>query len=230
MTVKDLVGVVVVGVVLAVIIVRGLLAAGTVDELTAELDRLRSERLEAVVDSLGWEQRIASETEDLARQLQEARDENDLLATEKADLAREVETLGGRLAYVTDMYAGLASSLETAETTVFVDSVSNQADSVTAPLDDGLLSGRVAYRFGPSTFHLDYRVALALSLAMVDLPDGRQQAIARAADPRVDLRFGELYYEAPEPVRTCSLGQRAQTAAWSIGGWKLIELVAGLAN
>lgn len=49
---KDVAGVVFVLAVLAFGFVRGMLAAGAVDELSDELDRIRSERLEATIDSL----------------------------------------------------------------------------------------------------------------------------------------------------------------------------------
>ena len=101
-----------------------------------ELRRIRAERLMASIDSAGWEARLVDATEGLEAQLQEARESGALLAEEKADLAAEVETLGGELRAMADMYVELAGSIRTHDATVHV------SDTAAVQPDFGHRTGR----------------------------------------------------------------------------------------
>jgi hypothetical protein len=194
------------------------------DARDARVDSLRTETLTARAAAMGWETRLASATEDLELRLQELGDSTALLAREKAELAREVEELGGRLATMVDLYASLAGTIETHDAVVHssdsahtgesVYSPVNKVDSVTAAIDDGLLSGRMAF-VPPSTLDLDYSVRLALALGIIEAADGRLLATARAEDPRVALTFGEVYWSPPAPVNYCGIMTRI---GWGLGG------------
>ena len=195
-----------------------------------ELRRIRAERLMASIDSAGWEARLVDATEGLEAQLQEARESGALLAEEKADLAAEVETLGGELRAMADMYVELAGSIRTHDATVHVsDTAAVQPDSVTAPVDDGLLRGKIAF-FPPSSFDLDYRLQVALALGWIDAPDGRLLITARATDSRVGLSYGDVFYQPPAPVAYCSVGEKARWATYGAGALELGQLVAGVLN
>ena len=188
-------------------------------ERDARVDSLRTETLAARADAMGWETRLMRATESLDARLQAADSTVGLLTAEKAALAREVETLGGRLSSMVDLYAGVVGSIETHDATVHgPERGSNEPraepDSVTAPIDDGLLSGRMVY-VPPATLGLEYSVELALALGWVEAPDGRALVTARAADPRVQLRYGDVFWSPSPPVQYCGWGTRL---AWGLGG------------
>lgn len=178
----------------------------------AALAKARTDLMAIRADSAGWETRLVEATTDLEAKLQEAVDSTDVLSVALAGLARENELLGGELRAVATMYAGLAGSIEAHDATVHrtqtsptEDSRESPVDSVTAPIDDGLLSGRLVYR-PPSTLAIDpYRVELALALGWTETPDGRALVTARASDPRVALSFGDVYWSPPPRVERCSL-------------------------
>ena len=206
--------------------VSGRLEARGIDRDRAELAQLKAERLVEIVDSAGWSVRLVEATRDLERKLQAEESRGALLEAEKAALAREVETLGGELRALADMYADLSGQIETHDAVVHAsDSSASVPDSVTAQVDDGLLSGRIAF-VPPSTLDLEYRARLALVLGWVEAPDGRALITAKAEHPSVTLSFGEVFYQPPAPVAYCSLGQRAKTAGWSIGLWEAGKLAA----
>lgn len=190
---------------------------------------LRTELLAVRLDSAQWATRLVESTEGLEERLQFSRDSTVLLSSEKADLAREVEALGGRILVLADMYAEARGQLEAAATTH--ESVGNTTeiitDSITAPFDDGLLRGRVAYFPAPSHFSVQYTAHIALALGMIDTPDGRMLLSARAPDSRVALSYGEVLFQRPEPIRVCSLGQKAGAGLKVYGALRTLELAIG---
>lgn len=192
------------------------------------VDSLRTETLAARASAQGWEVRFGSEVargETLAGWLQEARDSTALLASQKAELAAEVELLGGRILTLTDLYASVVGQVEAHDATVHTSALEDaapQVDSVTAPVDDGLLTGRLAY-FPPASLSLEYSVELALALGWTVGADGRALATAMASDPRVRLRVGEAWYQPPAPIAHCSFGTRAKDHGRGYAVLRLLE-------
>lgn len=204
-------------------------------ESDARVDSIRSEELAAQTSALGWETRFALTTEALTERLLSLMDSTALLGEEKAELARQVELLGGRLALLTDLYAEFRGTIETHDAVVHsspANITGNIPDSVTAQVNDGTLSGRLVYR-PPSTLAVDpYRVALELVLGLAETPDGRALVTARSPNPAVSLRYGDVFWSPPPPVQFCSLGTRLEWGAWGYAGgvatWPLIELVRSI--
>lgn len=179
-------------------------------ELRADSERadsLRTVVLEERAAAQGWRTQLVQATSDLEAELMEAREREALLVDEKAELAREIQALGGRLAIMADLYADARGQL-TARAELH--GGEETPDSITAPIDDGLLEGRISYRPLPRVFDLEYSVGIALTAAVSEAPDGRGLLTLMATDPRVSLSYGEVLYQQPEPVRYCSLGQRAR--------------------
>jgi len=203
--------------VLAVALLASLFVNGRrIEGRDARLEQLRTEALELRLDSAGWETRLVGATADLERRLQEAGDSVGLFAAANAELARQVEELGGELRTLAIMYAELAGSIEAHDATVHTSTPGAPPDSISAVINDGLLSGRLVYR-PPATLAIDpYRVELALALGWIEAPDGRALLTARAAHPNVRLSFGDVYYQPPNPVTFCGFG--AQLKAGAMGG------------
>lgn len=187
--------------------------------------RMRTELLAARAEAQGWRQTLVEATGDLEEQLLATRDSMGLLQEEKAALAQEVEALGGRIQVLADMYADVRGQLTAAAT---VHGPGESPDSVTARLDDGLLTGRVAYFPLPRTFDLEYVARLGLVLGVIEAPDGRALLTARSPDERVDLEYGATYYQRPEPIRVCSLSQRLTWGGYGAGVGLLGGLVLGI--
>jgi len=189
----------------------------------ARVDSLRTETLAARASAMGWETRFAGTTEALARQLQERRDSLVLLSQEKADLAREVELLGGRLESMVDLYASAVGTIEAHDAVVHRSDLIGSdpsggqlVDSITGHVSDGLLSADVKATVEPPTVSIpSYSVELALALGWTVGADGRALATAMPLDPRVTLRIGEAWYSPPPPVNYCGWGTRAK---WALGG------------
>lgn len=179
-----------------------------------EVQRLRTALLSARAEAQGWYTALVEGTMAMEQQLMAAEDSMGLLAQEKAELAREVLALGGEIRVMADMVAELRGQLEAQGTT---HGPAGAPDSVTAPIADGLLEGRVAYFPGPSRFALDYVARLSLVLGVVEAPDGRALLVARGTDPRVQLSYGQVYYQPPAPLPVCGLGERLR---W--GGYGLV--------
>lgn len=210
--------------VLAVALATVLALPGPPEE-DPRLHQLRTELLEARADSMGWETRLVAATAGLEALLAATRDSVGLLRGEKAALAREVEAMGARLTALVDMYAEARGQIEAQGA---VHGARPEPDSVTAPIDDGLLEGRVAYLPPTSSFSLDYTARLSLVLGLVDTPDGRLLVTARGTDPRVELSYGSVFYQPPAPVRVCSMGTRLEWGAWGAGIGFVGGLVTGL--
>lgn len=198
------------------------ISEGKVTKLQFELDSLRTEELNARLDAQGWQTTFADETRELEARIQAERDRVALLVEEKAALAREVEILGGRLVALGDLYAAAQAriiALGEAHGT------NAQPDSVVAELDDGLLSGRVAYFPPLSTFDLMYNVDLGISVVVAEAPDGRGLISLLPEDSRVNLSYGEVLYQRPEPVPYCSLSEKGKYAAVGAGLLQLLRIV-----
>lgn len=220
--------------VMAVTLLLGQCSAGRrVAEANERRDSLATVALEARAAELGWETSFARETErgqTLARWLQDSRDSTALLQDEVAELAREVETLGGELRVVAEMYARAVGQIEAHDAVLHTSA--EGPDSITGHVDDGLLSADVTATLEPPTVAIPrYSVELALALGWIEAPDGRALVTARASDPRVELRFGETYYDPPAPIQVCTFGQRLEAGAWGGGiALGIRELLATLAG
>lgn len=187
-----------------------------VEDRDARIDSLRTVELLARLDSTHWQTIQAQTVTDLEELLQRANDSTDVLASDKAQLAQDIETLGGQLRALTDMYANAVGQIESHEATVHASDTARAApDSVTALVDDGLLRANLSF-VPPQTLGIDYRVRLALTLGWLEAPDGGVYATARASDDRVELRYGDAFYQPPDPVEFCGLGTKATWAG--IGG------------
>lgn len=179
-----------------------------------EVQRLRTAVLAANAQAQGWYTALVQGTTSLTLQLMEAEDSVGLLRAEKAALAREVRALGGEIRVMADLVAELRGQLEAQGTT---HGPLEAPDSITARIDDGLLEGRVVYFPAASLFSLDYTARLALVLGVVAAPDGRALLVARGTDPRVQISYGQVYYQPPPPLQVCGLGERLR---W--GGYGLV--------
>ncbi len=195
--------------------VRTCTLSGELAAADAAANLLRTEELLEDADAAGWEAALVESRDGLTRRLQEANDRGALLEGEKAELARSAELLGGELRIMADMYADVVGQIDAHEAVVFAPDASTGApDSVVAQVDDGLLRGSIRFR-PPAELSLEYRIRLGIALGIVDTPDGRAMITAKAEHPKVELSYGELYYDAPAPVQYCSIGTRA---AWGLGG------------
>ena len=181
----------------------------------AAANLLRTEALVGATELAGWEVRLVDATSDLGKRLQEQSDRGDLLEKEKSELARQAETLNGRISALADMYADARGQITILDGRIFASDASTTIpDSVTAEIDDGLLRGNLAF-YPPSSLALEYELHLAIALAFVDAPDGRMMATAMSDNPRVELRYGEVFYQPAPPVEYCSVGTRV---TWGLGG------------
>lgn len=207
---------------LAWVAIQGQCAQRDLDATREALAELRTDELEARAEAQGWRTQLVQATSELEAQLQDELSRGALLEEEKRDLAREIETLGGRLQIMADLYADARSQI-TAHAELHGDQ--EAPDSITAPVDDGLLEGRVAYFPAPREFDLEYSVGIALTAAVAEAPDGSGLLTLMATDPRVSLSYGEVLYQRPEPVRYCSLGQRAKAAGYGALGSELVQLI-----
>ncbi len=193
----------------------------------ARVDSLRTEVLGERAAALGWETRMVGTTEQLEQRLQELGDSTALLAREKADLAREVELLGGRLESMVDLYAGVVGTIERHDAVVHhsaPDSTTVVLDSITGHVSDGLLSADVTATVEPPTVSIpSYSVELALALGWTVAPDGRALATAMASDPRVTLRVGEAWYQPPAQITRNSFWTRLKDHGRGYAFGRLLE-------
>lgn len=203
------------------------LSVGARERQDDEVATLRTNLLGARADAQGWRTRAVEGREGLERRLMASKDTTGLLREDKAALAQEVVALGGQIRVLVDMYAEARGQIE-AHATEHRVSATADADSVTAPIDDGLLEGRVAYLPPTQRFNLDYVVRLAMVLGMVDAPDGRLLLTARGTDPRVELRYGDVFYQPPAPLRVCSVGEQLRAGGFGAGVGSVITGLAVL--
>ena len=199
-------------------------------EFEARVDSIRSEELLQAAEAAGWEAAVAMVEEDLNGRLMAQADSNDALSLRNADLARKVEVLGGQLREMTSMYAQAVGQIE-AHGEVHISETASIPDSVTAPVDDGLLSGRLVYRPPTQTLAIDpYTVTLALTTGIIELPNGQWTTITQADDPRVELGIIQSVVDPPEPVPYCSTGQKIKYGGYGAGVTALLAIVFGGAS
>ena len=180
-----------------------------VNDMQHALDTLASnEILRRAADSLGWEVRIGSMTDNLSNDLLQMSDSAGDLKDRTAALIRSVEDLQGRITVATEVNVNLASALttETERSRTFIGEGETQPDSVTSPYDDGLLSGRIAFFPPDTTFALSYTAQVRGSLVTADLPDGRVSVMAMAEDTaRVRFILPMVFVNPPDPISFCGL-------------------------
>lgn len=175
--------------------------------LNERVDSLRSVELNLLLEESGWETVSVNVAKNLTMRLQQERDSTDAVRMRNADLARDVELLGGYLREMTEMYAEAVGQIESHGTTHMT---GQETDSVTATVDDGLLSGRLFYRTTGNVLGIDpYNVRVSLTTGIVELPNGQWSAIADADDDRVVINIDQVRRDPPEPLQICSLGQKA---------------------
>lgn len=183
-----------------------------IDERDARVDSLRTEQLRLQLEARGFETRLASATDDLERRLQESVDSTDALSRINAELAREVELLGGSVRSLAEMYVGAVGTIEASAAEAFRSAPDAPPDSIVGDVTDGLLRARVRATVTPPTvgipaWSID---SLALVASVSETADGRALFAARAVDPRVTIQLGDVYYQPPPPVAFCSFGTRAK--------------------
>lgn len=197
-----------------------------IGDVRTELDSIRSEETRLRADSAGWGTAFAIEVERgeslgsiVAAQDQQLR----ILGPATDSLIRQVELLEGRVAYLSEMYLGAVGQIET-HGVVHASDAGATPDSVTADVDDGLLAAHLYYR-PPATLGANpYRVTIPLVATVSELADGRALFAARAADPRVTIELGAVYYQPPAPVQFCGLGTRVKDHGRGYAIGRVLEL------
>ena len=174
------------------------------------LAELQTEKAVLVAEKLEWGTAQAEGQRDLLGKIQDMQADSGSMAAEIQELTGELAALNVRLISVTEVEATTEGRISTAGTehrdAVAVDSeVEIPADSVTAPLDDGILSGRVAYFPAPQTFDLIYSARIGGTLIHSRTPDGRLLVTAKADDERVTFRIPSLEYQLPEDSGGCGV-------------------------
>lgn len=189
-------------------------------DLQHALDTLASnEILRRAGDSLRWEVRVATVTDNMAAELKSKSDSIGSLKDRTADLITSIESLEGRVATATEVNVNLASALRTDSVRIFT-TVEAVVDSITAPYDDGLLSGRIGYHPPDQRFSLEYLAQVRGSLITVELPDGRWSVMAMAEDTaRVNFSVPMVFVNLADPVQYCGVVTR--------GKWGLLGYLAG---
>lgn len=172
------------------------------------LDTLASnEILRRATDSLRWDARVAVVTDDMSRSLSRAAGENDSLTARTIELVASIESLQGRVQQATDVSVSLIAALRTdsARAEIFASTPDALPDSITAPYDDGLLSGRIAFYPPVTEFGLEYTALIRGSLVTAELPDGRWSVFAMAEDTaRVRFNVPQVFIDVADPVPYCS--------------------------
>lgn len=173
-------------------------------DLQHALDTLASnEIIRRAADSLRWEVQLATLSDDLGRSV----GSNDSLATRTVELIDEIESLEGRVQQATEVSVSLIAALRTdsARAEVFVSAPDALPDSITAPYDDGLLSGRIAFYPPVTEFGLEYTAQIRGTLVTAELPDGRWSVFATAEDTaRVRFSVPRVFIDPADPVPYCS--------------------------
>lgn len=190
-------------------------------DLNHVLDTLASnEILRRAGDSLRWEVRVATVTDDVAAELRSKSDSIGSLEDRTADLITSIESLEGRVATATEVNVNLASALRTDSVRIFTTVEAVVVDSITAPYDDGLLSGRIGYHPPDQRFSLEYLAQVRGSLITAELPDGRWSVMAMAEDTaRVNFSVPMVFVNLADPVQYCGVVTR--------GKWGLLGYLAG---
>lgn len=200
-------------------------------------DTLRSVLLIEQLEARGFVVQEAAVHRDLVTEIQTLRDSTDFLARARADLARQVETLGGRLHAVTELHAEAETALRLSGEAFVADS------SASIEVEKHATPDSVRWTYADSTFGLDatylppdtldvHRLSARVSaaLAWTETPDRRLVVSAIPSDSRVHLSLEMSAYQLPDmPTGTCSrwcrLGLRGQGALLGlivgVVGWEL---------
>lgn len=188
-------------------------------DLQHALDTLASnEILRRAADSLSWEVRVAEVSDDLGAELLAMSDSAGSLEDRTATLIETVEDLQGRVATATQVSVDLIAALDSEQAETFVNE-QEAVDSIAAPYDDGLLSGRIAFYPPVQRFSLEYMAQIRGSLVTAELPDGRWSVMAMAEDTaRVSFTVPSVFIDLADPVPYCSFVQK--------GKWGLIGYLA----
>jgi hypothetical protein len=201
----------------------------------AERDRARADETELRLAAADWSTAFAIEVEYgqsledvIAAQDQQLR----VLGPATDSLIRQVELLEGQVRVLGELYIGAVGSIEAhdavAHRTVSGDTTRYQVpDSITGDVSDGLLSAHVRATVEPPTVAIpSWSIdSLALVATVSELADGRALFAARAADPRVTIAMGDVYWQPPSPVAFCSLWTRTQDHGRGYAAGRLLELV-----
>jgi hypothetical protein len=201
------------------------------DARDAELDSIRAEETELRLATAGWETKFAVEVEYgqsledvVAAQDQQLR----ILGPATDSLIRQVELLEGQVRVLSEMYVGLTGSIEAHDAVahLVVSGDITRVDSITGDVSDGLLSAHVRATVEPPTvavpsWSID---SLALVATVSELADGRALFAARAADPRVTIAMGSVYWTPPAPVEYCSTWTRTKDHGRGYAVGRLLEL------
>lgn len=178
-----------------------------------------NEILRRAADSLRWQVQVATISNDLGRELASMSDSAGSLAGRTVELIAEVESLEGRVQQATAVSVSLIAALRTdsARAEVFAETPDALPDSITAPYDDGLLSGRIAFYPPVREFGLEYTAMIRGSLVTAELPDGRWSVFAAAEDSaRVTFSVPSVFIDPEDPIPYCSIIQRGK---WGLFGY-----------
>ncbi len=178
-------------------------------DLQDALNTLASDEiLRRAADSLRWEVQLATLSDDLGRDLARAAGENDSLTARTVALIASVESLEGRVQQATEVSVSLIAALRTdsARAEIFASADPDALpDSITAPYDDGLLSGRISFYPPVTEFGLEYTAQIRGTLVTAELPDGRWSVFAAAEDTaRVRFNVPRVFISPAQPAPYCS--------------------------
>ena len=190
------------------------------------LDTLASnEIIRRAADSLRWDVQLATVTGNLSRDLERAAGDNDSLTVRTLELVASIESLEGRVQQATDVSVSLIAALRTdsLNAEIFVSAPDAVPDSITAPYDDGLLSGRIAFYPPVTEFGLEYTAQIRGSLVTAELPDGRWSVFAAAEDTaRVRFNVPQVFIQPADPIQYCGVMTKGRWGLIGAGiGWLL---------
>jgi hypothetical protein len=205
--------------VILAIVVMALLLRGRPEpspEVTRS-DELRSAALVEDLKSKGFDVIPAQEHRDLLTSLQRAEDSVDILSVARADLARRVEIMDGRVRSAVNATVEARAALELVGhvDTVLVDVPTTVAvGGVHWSYDDSTFAVEADYH-PPGGLSLDLAARPRLLLAWVETPDGKLIATATTTDDRVKLQLSEAVYQLPAAQPGCGLRCKAKIALYT---------------
>ena len=170
------------------------------------LAEIQTEKAVLEAEKLEWATALAEGRRDLLGRIQDMKSDSGSMAALVQQLTGELEALNVQLLSVTEIEATTQGRIE-AEAVEYRDTVPAERppDSVTAPIDDGILSGRVAYCPAAHAFDLLYSARIGGTLLHSRTPDGRLLVTAKADDNRVTFRIPALEYQLPEEADGCGV-------------------------
>lgn len=188
---------------------------------------LRTAELIARLSAEGWAVTRAEAVGELTRALLEVRDSAATLEVRAAQLAGQVQLLGGEVRATADLLAEARTQLELLAA---VDTTP-RGRTASSSWDDGTFFGTVLYREEPPEparfVFPELGARIEATLALAEGPDGSLLFSAAAADPRVHLTLDRPRYQPPEPEYRCTWSTRLR---WGVGGTTLgsfLSLILG---